>query len=705
MLALCLLTMGQSKLTPDALMSLQRMKAKVERTAAKAKGMNASQQEQQLVTLVVKVSGNNAAETFAKMKAAGATICSRLGQQTVIRIPVDCVPALESIPGVVRIGKGHKGHLKTDVSRRETQVDQLNGPLVQSAPTIASGKGVNICLVDVGFDFQHAAFRDAEGRSRIKCVYMMGDDGGHPFTVNDPEAGEVTFPGSVYDTPELIATLTTDDEEEYHGTHTAGIAAGSITPQGFGGMAPDANLVLVPLQENDNEYFADLDAEEYMELAIAFAVAYAEQSDLPTVLSVSANDQAGPHDGTSTVTEAIEEASTKIIPVFSAGNEGGYPVHLYQKFTAAKPSVNTILLGLLEDESGEYEYLALSEIAGFTRKGSEASIQLKLMSINQFTGRLTAVWSSEVCTATIGCEETIKYTSSEEDEVLAKYFDGEVAVGAVDMGDGKLSIAAMVDGGMKKLYLFQLIVGGAEGTEIDVWDNIAGFGGVEYIGLPGLVDGDSEMSGGDWTCTNRAISVGAYCANILNRYYDGTVLDTSVVEDDEDYVDEANAIAWFSSYGTSFNGIDQPTVCAPGVNVVSSLNHYAIDEDETVAEEMQWQGYPYIAESGTSMACPTVAGIIALWLEVNPSMTLDDVKDVLEHTSVNDSYTATTPIRWGFGKIDAKRGVDYITTTAIRTVESSNPRTSVYFDLSGRRINGKPAPGVYIHQGHKVVVK
>ena len=37
----------------------------------------------------------------------------------------------------------------------------------------------------------------------------------------------IEFPGLVYDTPELIATLTTDKEDEVHGTHTAGIAAGA----------------------------------------------------------------------------------------------------------------------------------------------------------------------------------------------------------------------------------------------------------------------------------------------------------------------------------------------------------------------------------------------------------------------------------------------------------------------------------------------
>ena len=106
----------------------------------------------------------------------------------------------------------------------------------------------------------------------------MGDEGGHKFTVNDPELGDITFPGSVYDTPELIATLVTDDMEEYHGTHTAGITAGCITPQGYGGMAPEADLVLIPHHELTSEEFADRNEDDFMELALAFVAAYADHS-------------------------------------------------------------------------------------------------------------------------------------------------------------------------------------------------------------------------------------------------------------------------------------------------------------------------------------------------------------------------------------------------------------------------------------------
>lgn len=705
MVAVSISMMAQSKLTPQAQLMVARQKAKIERQATRAKGQDATVKEPKRLTLVVSVA-DATAETFSRIKAAGGEIRSRLGRQVVVSVPVDSVDALQQIEGVQRIDKGHKGHLKTDVTRQQTGVSLLNGPSVPEEAIPYTGKGVTICLIDMGFDFQHPAFKDAEGNSRIKCVYMMGDNSGRPFKVDDPEAGEITFPGSVFDTPELIASLTTDDAEESHGTHTAGIAAGSLSPLGFGGMAPEADLVLVPVQEVESEELEFEDEADYLELALAFVAAYAKQCEGPVVLSASLNSHEGPHDGTGTVVEAIEEISDCLIPVFSAGNEGGYPVHLYREFTASKPSVKTLLIDLLEDETGEYEYIYMPDVVGYTTEGSEVSIQLTLKSLHPMTGRLNTVWSSEVCTATPGCEDVLVMVSSDDDAVLAKSFDGEIGIYAVDMGDGRLSVGVRAYGGMTKLNLFELTVSGAPGTKIHMWDGVGGFAGVNFIGLPGYVDGDSEMSGGDWTTTERVVSVGAYCTNVMQRDYDGEVIDTSVAEDEDDDVDVMNDIGWFSSYGTSFNGVSQPTICAPGVNIVSSYSRYYLS-GETIADDMQWMDGPYTAESGTSMSCPVVAGIVALWLQANPDLTLDNIKEVMRNSSVNDSFTANQPARWGYGKINAARGINYITTgdTGIRNFYDAASRTTSTYDLQGRRISHRPTAGIYIRDGRKIVVR
>ena len=713
MLAVALVAMAQGKLTPQAQISIAKQKTHTTRGGQQLAPAEGGKK----VMLVVKVSAENAAQTFRQMKAAGAVVRTKLGQQATVSIPADSVPALERIKGVLRIDSGHKGRLKTDKARQATGVSLLNGPTLPDGATLYSGKGVNICLIDVGIDFQHPAFKDSQGRSRIKCVYLNNSDEGRKFTVSDPEAGDYTFPGSVFDTPELIAKLTTDMSGEYHGTHTAAIAAGTLSPQGFGGMAPDADLVLIPAGYFDEDLYDD--EEDVIEEALAFAVAYANQSDQPTVLSASLNSHAGAHDGSSSVTQAIEAASESLIPVFSAGNEGGYPIHLYQKFTSDKKSVKTLMLGITDDNSGLHEMMNIINVTGITRTGSQVSVQLTLKSVSKI-GTLKTVWQSEPVTATLGGDMESQIVSSDDDTTLGNYFDGEVALAAGDNGDGRLAVSVMVEGGtdptgMILMYLFELIISGEDGTEIDLWDDYAGFGGRNYIGLSGYEDGDSDISGGDWTSTERVVSVGAYCTNTLQRNYDGTTTDTSMPEDEDEEPFVLNDIAWFSSYGESFNGVAQPTVCAPGVNIVSAMSQYVIGDDAD--ESMLWQGGAYTAESGTSMACPVVAGIVALWLEAAPTLSLDEVKEVMANSSDNDNFTSSNPIRWGYGKINAKGGIDYINASisgiANNTANSSSLTDDAIYDLSGRRVSVSSASsvtsvlpkGIYVHNGRKFVVK
>ena len=67
--------------------------------------------------------------------------------------------------------------------------------------------------------------------------------------------------------------------------------------------------------------------------------------------------------------------------------------------------------------------------------------------------------------------------------------------------------------------------------------------------------------------------------------------------------------------------------------------------------------------SGTSMAAPTVAGIIALWLQVEPTLAPGNVKNIIAQTAIKDEWTQdpSNGVRFGpNGKIDAMAGVRYL---------------------------------------------
>ena len=67
-------------------------------------------------------------------------------------------------------------------------------------------------------------------------------------------------------------------------------------------------------------------------------------------------------------------------------------------------------------------------------------------------------------------------------------------------------------------------------------------------------------------------------------------------------------------------------------------NHrYVVDKFESNGRTYGW-----IGKSGTSQAAPVVTGVIALWLQENPTLTPDQVREVIMNTSthtVSGSFT------------------------------------------------------------------
>ena len=88
-----------------------------------------------------------------------------------------------------------------------------------------------------------------------------------------------------------------------------------------------------------------------------------------------------------------------------------------------------------------------------------------------------------------------------------------------------------------------------------------------------------------------------------------------------------------------FHWEDRPTITGPGVDIIStraslsSLSALSIGDD---SEVMAPNHVPYYTSmSGTSMSAPHVAGIVALMLEANPSLTWREVKAILQETATN----------------------------------------------------------------------
>jgi len=143
--------------------------------------------------------------------------------------------------------------------------------------------------------------------------------------------------------------------------------------------------------------------------------------------------------------------------------------------------------------------------------------------------------------------------------------------------------------------------------------------------------------------------------------------------------DKQRQLADFSSRGTSggggsftvdgqtWNWVDQPTLTAPGVNIISTraaspIGVIGTPDDINLIEPAFLPFYTTL--SGTSMAAPHVAGIVALLLDANPNLSPAQVKQILQETATPMNGYATWEV--GSGYVNAYAAVDRAFKTRTR---------------------------------------
>ncbi|OPX03243.1 MULTISPECIES: S8 family serine peptidase [Geobacillus] len=122
--------------------------------------------------------------------------------------------------------------------------------------------------------------------------------------------------------------------------------------------------------------------------------------------------------------------------------------------------------------------------------------------------------------------------------------------------------------------------------------------------------------------------------------------DTSATRADDD-------VASFSSRGPTEYGVVKPDLVVPGVNIIS------LRAPRSLLDKMNKQsrvGDHYISMSGTSMATPICAGIVALMLQAKPNATPDEIKQALKDGA--DLWKGRDPNVYGAGYVNAKRAIE-----------------------------------------------
>jgi hypothetical protein len=175
-------------------------------------------------------------------------------------------------------------------------------------------------------------------------------------------------------------------------------------------------------------------------------------------------------------------------------------------------------------------------------------------------------------------------------------------------------------------------------------------------GDPGFYDGDTTMTLDEVGGTaKRIITVGSYSSKSSLTLYDGSPFGHP----------DSSLYHWasWSSIGPTVDGRVKPEICAPGQVVVGAVAKNVTDNSKVVvwpaptstAGRYEWS-------NGTSLSAPIVAGIVALMLQANTTLTPETVVSTLQHTAINDPYTGkiSSPydVRWGAGKVDALAAIE-----------------------------------------------
>ncbi|MGM9803206.1 MAG: S8 family peptidase [Muribaculaceae bacterium] len=614
---------------------------------------------------VKKVNGEETVQVFVNINAGGEAIIDSIeaigaqvngefGNILTVTVPVSGIERLSQLGNVRQVSVARRARLSTDKQRSTSNVDKVLAGSGLSMPY--SGKDVVVGIIDDGIDFNHLAFKDANGNTRVSRVYMPNGSG------NAPVVNGHTLPGADYTTPEEIARLTTDDDSESHGTHTSCIAAGTKVGN-YGGMAPDADIVLCGLG-------TDLSDANIVN-SVNYIFNYAESVGKPAVVNMSFGDHIGPHDGTSDFCKTLDSmCDNGRLMVLAAGNEGDYALHFSSVFEGSATTQSSQKAVLLTDYDWQGGYY-------------DAAIDIYGRDSRSFTFQYVVVDATgkQLCLSpkqTLSANGTVFNMSSHS--TFMNYYDGSAtAYGVVDANSGKyniyLEIQAETTSDNDADWYLGLLFWGVSGQQIDGWD-IEGYTDFTNLGYDSYINGDSEMSISGMATGENTISVGAFAAKTSYKAVSGeTYYYLNFTE---------SQIASFSSYGPDANGVQRPDICADGVTVVSGVNGY---DSNTVSS-----GYKYLAAEvkddsgkmhywgdmlGTSQSAPEVAGILALWLQVNPQLDAADVRDVFQQTAIRDDNVNDSK-RWGYGKIDALAGIKYVLSSGINRVKTDESNMTLY---------------------------
>ena len=588
-----------------------------------------------------------------QFESLGLEITDVKDDMIIVDMPLRQAESIAALDIVKHISFGGMATPMLNMARPASYVEE-----VQQASGIEkayTGAGIITSLFDQGLDPNNINFKDAGGNSRV--------------------LGVVTVKGSVgtttyYETKRQLNSFTTESADDTHGTHVLGIMSGSYNGPGNNAGAETDNLPYYGVATGSDIVVGcgDLFMNNILK-GVKYAIDKGAETGQPVVVNLSLGNTTGAHDGSDSFSRYLDSYGEKAVIVVASGNDGDIPMGISKTFTTDDNTLKTFLLPHVITSTGGIINTA-SAFNGTVSFYSSDNRPFKF-SVVIYTRAGSKIVSEYTVAASTSGKKTYIGGSSTGYEQLDK-FDNATSASSYLAVSSNVSTdnnryCATVDFNLNmatsSAYYLGFVIEGSDGQTINGYANSSNTKSGIYASFSsrsrtGWTDGTPDGSINSMACGKNLICIGSYNTRsswpVLsggNYSYTGKGFNVG-------------AISPFSSYGTLYNGRTLPDLCAPGCGIVSTYNTYYLTShpDEvkgmTASVTSGSKTYYWGNMQGTSMAAPYAAGTFAMWLEADPTLTVDEIRDIAKSTAYTDSYvTSGNPVQWGAGKLDALTGI------------------------------------------------
>ena len=656
----------------DAKISGAMAKAGIEKMGDGSYKLMRLPQKVDVVKILVRF-GNS--KTLDAIRSAGGTVNSVLGDIASVSIPASSLATLVSINDIQYMESEKIVPQRLSFSVPATRANQIR---TGTSPELggATGEGVIVGIVDDGLDFRHLTFRNADGSTRLLGLWDQRVDG----AAGSPPAG-FNYGGEC--TVQMINAAIngnggcTQPSTGNHGTHVGGIAAGNGQQTGNGqpayrfvGMAPKADILA------SNSIAGGTGGSNSVVDGIVWMKAKAVALGKPLVVNLSLGSYYGARDGTSNYERALSNAGAAGMVITSAaGNEGSDKI-------VATPLIST----------GQTKTVTFNWADSVTK---DQRIEIWYPGSNQYAVKVSGpngcampdfVPAGTDRTFTLPCgiievNSTGPQANNDDRQILISF--SRITSNPTGF-QGAWTYEVRGDVVAAPDTPVQMICGEDSGGLLFTSDTPAGF----TLGI--LTDTSTPT---------RTISVASYNTNSSwqttggapnnpANYNHGPITDVSR----------------FSSRGPRRNCsnlskcpvVMKPEITAPGAMIISALGQDArVPRDDSVEADGK-----HVAYNGTSMATPHLTGAIALMFQKNPTLTPEQVKQILFQNVQTNAFTGQLPAfnpasplmptstnnNWGYGILDAKAAYDAV--PAVGTSLGVNPYTGLWWNAPANSESG-----------------